>query len=82
MKRSSILQSLLFGVLTCVSSLAVPQPASAQYFGNNFHGDFGVNSGTQSTVPGKGFYPMLRFYSPTEGLFDGTWKLPDVELTN
>ncbi len=32
------------------------------------------------TVPGKGFYPMLRFYSPKEGRFDGTWKLPDVEL--
>jgi hypothetical protein len=32
------------------------------------------------TVTGKGFYPMFRFYSPKEGLFDGTWKLPDVEL--
>jgi hypothetical protein len=32
------------------------------------------------TVPGSGFYPMLRFYSPKEGLFDGTWKLADVEL--
>jgi hypothetical protein len=31
------------------------------------------------TVPSKGWYPMLRFYSPTEGLFDGTWTLPDVE---
>jgi len=33
------------------------------------------------TIPGKGFYPMMRFYSPKAGLFDGTWKLPDVELT-
>ena len=31
------------------------------------------------TVPGKGFYPMMRFYTPKAGLFDGTWKLPDVE---
>jgi hypothetical protein len=31
------------------------------------------------TVPGNGFYPMFRFYTPTEGLFDGTWALPDVE---
>jgi hypothetical protein len=31
------------------------------------------------TVPGSGFYPMFRFYTPTEGLFDGTWALPDVE---
>ena len=58
MKRSSILQPLLLGVLTCVGSLAVPQPASAQYFGNNFHGDFGVDSGTQS---GPGFYVAIPF---------------------
>ena len=32
------------------------------------------------TVPGRGFYPMFRFYSPTAPLFDGTWSLPDVEL--
>jgi hypothetical protein len=24
---------------------------------------------------------MFRLYSPTEPLFDGTWALPDVELT-
>jgi len=23
---------------------------------------------------------MFRLYTPKEGLFDGTWKLPDVEL--
>ena len=33
------------------------------------------------TVPGKGFYPMFRFYTPMPGVFDGSWKLPDVELT-
>jgi hypothetical protein len=32
------------------------------------------------TVPGKGFYPMFRFYTPMPGVFDGTWKLPDVEV--
>ena len=31
------------------------------------------------TVPGRGFYPMFRLYSPTAPLFDGTWALPDVE---
>jgi hypothetical protein len=30
------------------------------------------------TVPGKGFFPMMRFYSPTEAYFDKTWKLEDV----
>jgi hypothetical protein len=34
------------------------------------------------TLPGKGWYPMFRFYTPTAGLFDGTWKLPDIELTD
>ena len=42
----------------------------------------GMESNWIETVPGKGLYPMFRFYSPKEGLFDGTWKLPDVELTN
>ena len=40
----------------------------------------GEESNWIETVPGKGFYPMFRFYSPKAGLFDGTWKLPDVEL--
>jgi len=40
----------------------------------------GMESNWIQTVSGKGFYPMMRFYSPKEGLFDGTWKLPDVEL--
>jgi hypothetical protein len=29
-------------------------------------------------VPGKGFFPMFRFYSPTEAYFDKSWQLPDV----
>lgn len=33
------------------------------------------------TLPGRGFWPLFRLYTPPkEGLFDGTWKLPDVEL--
>jgi hypothetical protein len=31
------------------------------------------------TVPGKGWFPIFRFYSPTEAYFDKTWKLPDIE---
>ena len=58
MKRSSMLQSLVVCVLTCVALLVVPQPASAQYLGNNFHGDFGVNSGTQA---GSGVYVAVPF---------------------
>jgi hypothetical protein len=40
----------------------------------------GQESNWIETVPGRGFYPMFRLYSPTEPLFDGTWALPDVEL--
>lgn len=40
----------------------------------------GLESNWTETVPGKGFYPMFRFYTPKAGLFDGSWKLPDVEL--
>ena len=39
----------------------------------------GNESNWIETVPGKGFYPMMRFYGSKAGLFDGTWKLPDVE---
>jgi hypothetical protein len=31
------------------------------------------------TVPGKGWFPIFRFYSPTEALFDKTWKLEDIK---
>ena len=40
----------------------------------------GWESNWIETVPGKGFYPMFRFYGPKEPLFDGTWKLPDLEV--
>jgi hypothetical protein len=40
----------------------------------------GKESNWIATVPEQGFYPMVRFYTPKAGLFDGTWKMPDVEL--
>ena len=49
------------------------------YFGPN--APAGLETNWIETVPGKGWYPMFRFYTPKEGLFDGTWTLPDVELT-
>jgi hypothetical protein len=30
------------------------------------------------TVPGKGWFPIFRFYSPTEPFFDKSWKLEDI----
>jgi hypothetical protein len=31
------------------------------------------------TISGQGFFAMFRLYGPEEPLFDGTWKLADVE---
>ncbi len=50
------------------------------YFGPTGSAPKGLEANWMETLPGKGFYPMFRFYTPKAGLFDGTWKLPDVEL--
>lgn len=31
------------------------------------------------TRPGKKWYPWFRFYGPQKGIFDKSWKLPDIE---
>ena len=31
------------------------------------------------TVPGRGWFPIFRFYGPLEPFCDKTWKLNDVE---
>ena len=31
------------------------------------------------TVPGRGWFPMFRFYGPEKPLFEKTWILPDIE---
>jgi hypothetical protein len=45
---------------------------------------FGPNEPEQNgnwikTVPGKGWFPIFRFYSPSEPFFDKSWVLNDVE---
>ena len=30
------------------------------------------------TVPGKGWFPIFRFYGPAQAFFDKTWKLEDI----
>jgi hypothetical protein len=32
------------------------------------------------TMPGKGFFPMLRLYSPLEPFFAKTWRPSEVEV--
>jgi hypothetical protein len=31
------------------------------------------------TIPGRGWFPIFRFYGPLEPFFDRSWKLNDVE---
>jgi hypothetical protein len=46
------------GAGALLGPLVLPTPASAQYLGSNFHGDFGVNSGSQ---PAPGLYVAIPF---------------------
>jgi hypothetical protein len=47
------------------------------YFGPNAPKDGG---NWIKTVPGKGWFPIFRFYSPTDAFFDKTWALNDIEV--
>jgi hypothetical protein len=33
------------------------------------------------TVPGKGFFAILRFYNPLPSFFDKTWRPSEIEPT-
>ena len=50
-----------------IGSLVAPRPASAQYLGHNFKGDFGVNSGSQPTT---GVYLHFPY---------GQWNADDIK---
>lgn len=49
------------------------------YFGPNSPGE-GKN--WLRTVPGKGFFVLLRIYGPTQAFFDKTWVPSDLEKVN
>jgi hypothetical protein len=65
-------------------------PSVSQYSGPaaNADGSVDIYFGPQApsgkeknwikTVPGRGWFPYLRFYSPTEAFFDKTWKPDDI----
>ena len=69
-------------------------PSVSQYSGPvaNADGSMDVFFGPQApsgkeknwikTVPGKGWFPYLRFYSPTQAFFDRTWKPDDIVEIN
>lgn len=52
------IDSTTIGALVLAGLLAAPPPASGQYLGENFHGDFGVNSGSQ---PPPGIFVTLPY---------------------
>lgn len=70
-----------------------PYPSVSSYTGPEFNPDgsidffFGPESpaGKEKnwirTVPGKGWFPLLRFYGPLEPFFDQSWKPDDIVKT-
>ena len=69
-----------------------PLPSVSSYTHPAVNGDgsidimFGPNQPAQQgnwirTLPDRGWFAMIRFYSPTDAYFDKTWKLNDIEPT-
>jgi len=42
----------------------------------------GKESNWIQTVPGKGFFTIMRLYGPLEPWFDKTWRPSEIELVN
>ena len=42
----------------------------------------GVEDNWLQTVPGKGFIPLLRFYSPKASFFDKSWQPSEIEAVS
>ncbi len=40
----------------------------------------GANKNYIKTIPGRGWFPYFRFYGPSEGYFNKSWQLNDIEL--
>jgi hypothetical protein len=40
----------------------------------------GMEANWTQTIPGKGWFSLLRLYSPTEAWFDKTWRPGEIEL--
>jgi hypothetical protein len=39
----------------------------------------GMESNWVKTIPGRGWWVLFRFFSPTAAFFDKSWKLPDFD---
>jgi len=61
------------------TDMAVNRDGSVDiYFGPKAPPDREVN--WIQTVPGKGWFCVLRLYSPTEAWYDGKWRPGEIEL--
>jgi hypothetical protein len=47
------------------------------YFGSN--APAGKENHWVKTIPGKGWFTFVRMYGPEQPVFDGSYKLPDIE---
>ena len=77
--RSIIQNKTGKGAISSYDKLAVNADGSVDlYFGPT--APAGKENNWVETVADKGWFPYLRLYAPSEGIFDGTWKMPDIEL--
>jgi hypothetical protein len=43
------------------------------------YGETEISTKMGQIIPGKGWFTYVRMYGPEERLFDGSYKLPDIE---
>jgi hypothetical protein len=63
--------------LLVVHGLRQPDPLHAAF---GPEAPKGKESNWIQTVPGKGWFTILRLYSPLDAFFDKTWKAGEIEL--
>jgi hypothetical protein len=71
-----------FPSIGSLSNLKYNQDGSVDlYFGPELP-EGALESNYLRTVPGKGWFTLLRLYSPTESFFDQSWRPDDFEKIN
>jgi hypothetical protein len=61
------------------AAVANPDGSTTIYFGPSKPANVKDGNWIQ-TMPGKGWFTLLRLYSPKESFFDRTWRLSEIEL--
>ncbi len=78
LSRSELQNSQNFSSVSKYSDPKINADGSVDvYFGPTM--PVGQEKNWINTVPGKGWFPIFRFYGPLQPLYDKTWKLPDIE---